>query len=546
MADISKHGSIIVNYSGKPIPNNSATPNFIGADKSKSLKSYITSNEIDNNYSHFKNNQGHTYGVVSDNNLYHINMQPQYRKQLVTASDEYSQRKVDLYSGNIRPDWQPRPKKVQTAFFDPKPYGIPFGVQPSTGFQASRVVPRQTVNNVLPFYQTYVPPGSNIKGVSGGDFIKGNYDTYRPPDKYKTVDELRIVQKARKAFTPLVPAAGIKGTTTYAKPSDTTHWKKISYRTFTDGDLYQNTNSTQAQPIVGFVNPDTLTKTDFRINAKQEYSSGPHDSSRTYVHNSEDVPNLPMRSVYNKKLLNAPSDSNKTYVHNAEDVPNLPMRSVYNKKLLIAPSDSNKTYVHNAEDVPNLPMRSVYNKKLLIAPADSNKTYVHNAEDVPNLPMRSVYNKKLLNAPADSNKTYVHNADDVPNLPMRSIYNKIISQPVSATNEGDVNHDFSARINVNREHHQLLPPPSNNSKSINDTKFKFEKDKNKVHKTVDTERIQLQNQFNNLNQQSSISNRITKYPFDPTVDNTLSTNPYHIPYPFSHNCINLNKIKINS
>jgi hypothetical protein len=576
MSDISKHGQLLVDYNGPPIPSNSVKPKFIEKANDKQ-KSYIKQYEVDNGFSFFNSKTGHNLGVVPDSKLYQLNSSPQFKKQMVTLSDDYSQRKVDEYSGNVRPEWQSRPKNVQKAFFDPVPFGLPYGSLPTTGFQASRVVPRQQVSGVIPFKQQHVPPGANIKGVSGGDFVKGNMDTYRPPDLFKTVDELRIIQKEKKVIRQLMPASGLKGTSVRAVPGDTTHWKRQAYRTFTVDDLYANGSSTQAQPIIGFINPDTLTKTDQRMDGRTDYSSGAFNPNQNYARNPDDVANITMRNIYNKQDIGPASNLQTGYARNPDDVANITMRNIYNKQDIGPTTNLQTGYARNSDDTPNITMRNIYNKQDIgsatnlqtgyarnpddvanitmrniynkqdIGPATNLQTgYARNSDDTPNITMRNIYNKQDIGSASNLQTGYARNPDDVANITMRNIYNKQDIQMVSSTNEGERFRDFSNRINVNKEHQQLPPPPGDSSKNVADTSFKSEKSKDKSHLVLNTVHIQGSNQFDNYHQASTLSQKSHMYPVAPPIEQTLQSNPYNIPYSINNFCSNIKKMNNNA
>ena len=418
-------------------------------------------------YSNFGDSKNMTYGMVSEDNLIHNNMIPQF-KSATYGSDvlfnqnrnSISQRKMENFTGNISTKI---PKTEQKPLFSPL-LGITniYGMPSITNLIEDRYAPGRERKNELPFKQERITPGLNL----GYNEVNKNGDNFRALPK--TIDELRTLDKQQKTYTTPV-VEGIRGTrgpiigdVKKYKPERTKYWgndrllpslgyirapaiygeyNKENMATINRG----TTDKTQLGPAQSEIQqamPENQRE-KYKIDFKQNFSqAGPRnvmlvEGLKGREESNKYLPD-PTQRGKNQNYI-GPLGTSQVTKGNAFDmitnIFDLTKRNLTENTdrigVSIGTSEQNKTISINYNDIMDPTLRDIHSKTdrsgISIGTSEQNKTRSINYNDIMDPTLRDIHSKMDRSGflKGDRTGTYsINYTDYTPDQTMREITSK--------------------------------------------------------------------------------------------------------------------------
>ena len=417
---------------------------------------------LNEGFSNFGESGDMTYGITDKEHFTHNNMTPFYKKGFTGASvehmNDYSQRKVDLFTGSKRVDWNN--KTEQTPLFSPV-VGMKniYGDMPITDLAKGRYIPGKEKRNELPFTQIKVGPGLGLNKNSSGSFMKGSGDLYRVIPK--NIDDLRVEGKKRIIMEG-VTNHGMKGTNgpiagKMQKKKPPKVWKtdpKDMIKTYSVvgaprvnseilKDKMSKTRGLLRKVRFGPGQTNVAQHTDQKLIAKerqpfkQVYNNAPPTNiqlidglrDRSSTHDDTYIPDATQRVVENKHHghLNAETQKGHTY-DVITSIPDVNMRNIHQdtKYNGLITGDMRQTTTIDYNDTPDQNMRNIHGdlKRANGITGNMQKTHTYDPNDLMAPNMRVIHGAidREGNVMGNHMNPNVYDPNDLPNQTMRNIH----------------------------------------------------------------------------------------------------------------------------
>ena len=423
---------------------------------------------LSGNYSNFGEGFGESndmsYGV-NGGDFTHNNMVPQFKSKSYGSQPhrdekirEIGQRKMELFSGSI--SIKP-PKTERAPLFEPvmnatNIYGMPV----MADYTSDRYIPGFEKRGEKPFQEKRVTPGLNL----GYNEENAMGDYYRP--SYKTIDELRTVDKAQVSHTMPVVTSGLRGfrgpvigEQNKNRPERTKEWgtdrmvKNYGYAIapsvygeFNAKNMATTNRGTTQTMYVGPAQNEIsqVTSTELREKfngaLKQNFKEAEPrnlfiiEGQMAREDEEKFIPDPTQRSQQLNYVGPAGSSSiGKTQAYDPNDIPDPTNRTLYNqydRSGAAITGSYGKGHAYDPADVPAPTLRNIHNMYDRDGKAITGnifKGHAYDPNDVPDPTLRDIHNKYDREGKAITGnmfKGHAYDPNDVPDPTLRDIHNK--------------------------------------------------------------------------------------------------------------------------